>query len=195
MFSDETTINYHPLTNSLNDMIKKKLFALLMASMLLLGCDKVVKTFEESSRSGTVANDDVEAPLNEKSKQYEQALLLSNTFLDLWQKQDFQSIHDNLIDPEVQVQLSAEKLADIYQNVEKTYGELVAFKPQQWAFEPKRAKKQYFLFSIKTVTHQKRKLNYLFQFVLDGEYKQLAGFYVREKPAIRAPGQIHTNKQ
>ncbi len=176
-------------------MKNKFLLAIMAMTFALTGCDKVVSTFEESSRSGTVVNDDVEAPLNEKSKQYENALNLSNEFLTLWQKKAFQTIQDKLVDPEIQDQLSADKLADIYQNVEKSYGKFVSFKPGQWAFEPKRAKKQYFLFSIKSVTHEKAKLNYLFQFMLDDKYEKLVGFYVREKPALRAPGQIHSNKQ
>lgn len=174
----------------------KLLLASSVSTLLLLaGCDKVVDTFDNSSRSGTVANDDVEAPLSDKAKQYENALKLSNDFLALWVKKDFQTIHDTMVDPEVKEQISVEKLADIYKNVEETYGALVSYKVGQWAFEPKKAKKQQFLFSIKAVTHEKKKLNYLFEFVLDGEYKQLAGFYVREKPALRAPGQIHSNKQ
>lgn len=170
---------------------------LLAGGLSLGGCDNVVKTFDNSSRSGSVTNDDVEAPLSDKAKQYKNALQLSNEFLVLWKKQDFQTIHDTLIatDPKVKDQLTVEKLADIYKNVEETYGKLLSYKPGQWAFEPKRAKKEYFLFSIKTVTHEKSKLNYLFQFALDDEYKQLAGFYVRKKPALRAPGQIHSNKQ
>lgn len=169
--------------------------ALVGGALLLGGCDKVMDTFEQSSRSGTVANDDVEAPLSDKAKQYENALKLSNEFLALWVKKDFQTIADTMVDPEVKDQITAEKLADIYTNVEKAYGPLLSYKDGQWAFEPKKAKKQEFLFSIKVVTHEKRKLNYLFEFVLDGQYKQLAGFYVREKPALRAPGQIHSNKQ
>ncbi len=171
------------------------LTALFGVPLLLGGCDDVVETFENSLRSGTVANDDVEAPLSDKAKQYENALKLSNEFLALWQKKDFQSIYDNLIDSEAQEKLSIAKMADIYNNVEKTYGALIDYKPGQWAFEPKRANRQQFLFSIKIVVHEKAKLNYLFQFFLDGEYKKLVGFYVREKPALRAPGQIHTNKQ
>lgn len=174
----------------------KNLSAVMLGVLLLLaGCDKVVKTFEESSRSGTIANDDVEEPLSDNAKQYENALKLSNDFLALWEKEDFQTIYDTMIDPEVQDQLSVEKMADIYKNVEKTFGPLIHYKQGQWAFEPKKAKKQHFLFSIKVVSHEKAKLNYLFEFVLDGEYKKLAGFYVREKPALRAPGQIHSNKQ
>lgn len=167
----------------------------LVALLLLSGCDKTVDTFSDSLRSGSITNDEVEAPLSEKAKQYENALKLSNTFLALWEKKDFQTIHDTLIDPEVKAQLSVEKLADIHKNVEAAFGPLQYYQKGQWAFEPKRAKKQYFLFSLKSVTHEKAKLNYLFQFVLDGEYKQLAGFYVREKPTLRAPGQIHSNKQ
>lgn len=173
----------------------KKIIILLIVTLITTGCDKVIDTFDESSRSGTIVNDDVESPLTDKAKQYENALKLSNDFLMLWQNKEFQTIHETMIDPEVQDVLSVEKMADIYNNVEKTFGELVGFKSGQWAFEPKRAKKQYFLFSIKTVEHKNKKLNYLFQFVLDGEYKKLAGFYVREKPALRAPGQIHNNKQ
>lgn len=177
---------------------KPILLTVLTGSLLLLGgCDKVVKTFDDSSRSGSITNDDVEAPLAENALQYENALKLSNEFLALWEKKDFQTIHDTLIatDPKVKDQLTVEKLADIYKNVEETYGKLHSYKPGQWAFEPKKAKREYFLFSIKTVTHEKTKLNYLFQFALDNEYKQLAGFYVRKKPALRAPGQIHSNKQ
>ncbi|PID65603.1 MAG: hypothetical protein CR975_06495 [Gammaproteobacteria bacterium] len=166
-----------------------------LIALALTGCDEVVETFEQSSRSGTVIDDDVEAPLSDKAKQYEKALELSNRFLVLWQKKDFHSIHEQLVDPEMQSRLSVEKLADIDSHVEKAYGKLVGFKKGQWAFEPKRAKKQYFLFSIKSVTHEKTKLNYLFQFVLDNKYEKLVGFYVREKPALRAPGQIHSNKQ
>lgn len=177
-------------------LAKAILLAVITGGALFFGgCDKVVKSFDDSSRSGTVANDDVEAPLSDKAKQYENALKLSNDFLALWARKDFQTIHDTMVDPEVKEQISVAKLADIYKNVEETYGALVSYKTGQWAFEPKKAKKQQFLFSIKAVTHEKRKLNYLFEFVLDGEYKQLAGFYVREKPALRAPGQIHSNKQ
>ncbi len=170
---------------------------LFSVPLLLAGCDDVVETFDNSSRSGTVANDDVEAPLSDKAKQYENALKLSNEFLALWQKKDFQTIYDTLIDPDPKVKsvLTVEKLREISDNVAQQYGELVEYKPMQWAFEPKRAKKEYFLFSIKSVKHEKGQLNYLFQFFLDGEYKKLAGFYVRKKPALRAPGQIHSNKQ
>ncbi len=174
----------------------KKLLAIALCTLVtVVGCDNVVDTFEQSSRSGTVANDDVEAPLSDKAKPYANALKLSNEFLSLWQQKDFKTIYETMVDPEVQDQLTAEKMADIYKNVEEVYGPLISYKVGQWAFEPKKAKKQQFLFSIKVVTHEKRKLNYLFEFVLDGEYKKLAGFYVREKPALRAPGQIHSNKQ
>ncbi len=176
----------------------KNAFILAVITLIvstLTGCDKVIDTFEESSRSGTVINDDVEAPLSDKAKQYEKALDLSNEFLVLWQKKDFQTIHNQLVASEMQSQLSVEKLADIDSHVEEVYGKLVSFKKGQWAFEPKRAKKQYFLFSLKSVTHEKAKLNYLFQFVLDNKYEKLVGFYVREKPTFRAPGQIHSNKQ
>lgn len=173
---------------------KKHIIILLMV-FSLLGCDKLSGTFNDSLRSGTTANEDIEAPLSEKAEQYRHALEVSNQFLQLWQKQDFQTIYDELVDPEVQDKLSVEKMAEIYQNVEQTFGEFVSFKPKQWAFEPKKAKRQYFLFSIKTVEHKEAKLNYLFQFTLDGEYKKLAGVYVRERPKFRAPGQIHNNKQ
>ena len=177
-------------------MIKKQCQILLfLAISLLLGCDKVIDSFKESLRSGSIAYDDVEAPLSEKAKKYKNALNLSNDFLRLWQKKDFEKIYQTMIDPEVKDLLRVEKLADIYKNVNNTYGDFVGYKPSQWAFEPKKAKKQYFLFSIKRITHKKRKLNYIFQFVLDGEYKKLAGFYVREKPALRAPGQLINSKQ
>ncbi|MBS9777356.1 MAG: hypothetical protein KGV50_01205 [Gammaproteobacteria bacterium] len=171
------------------------LLAMLLSTSIISGCDNVIDSFESSSRSGTVANDDVEAPLSDKAKKYENALVISNKFMELWINKDFKTIHSSLIDPEVQEQLSEVKLADIYSNVEKTYGKLESYKVGQWAFEPKKAKKQHFLFSIKVVTHKNKKLNYLFEFVLDGEYKKLAGFYVREKPTFRAPGQIHSSKQ
>ncbi len=171
--------------------------AIIAGTLMLNACDDVAETFEQSMRSGTVSNEYIEAPLSEKAKEYQVALETSNQFLSLWQKKDFQTIYDTLVDadPKVKSVLTVEKLREISDNVVQQYGELVEYKPMQWAFEPKRAKKEYFLFSIKTVKHEKGQLNYLFQFFLDGEYKQLAGFYVRETPTLRAPGQIHTNKQ
>lgn len=181
--------------NKPNLLNKKHLLITFIAMFSLTACDKVSGTFNDSLRSGTSANEDIEAPLSEKAERYRHALEVSNQFLSLWQQQEFQTIHDELVDPEVQDKLSVEKLSEIYNNVEQTFGEFVSFKPKQWAFEPKKAKKQYFLFSIKTVEHKGAKLNYLFQFVLDGEFKKLAGVYVRERPRFRAPGQIHSNKQ
>lgn len=163
----------------------------------LWACKDAVDTFETSVRSGTITNDFVEEPLTEKAQQYQQALSVSNRFLALWQQRDFAAIERELIHPsQVETQaLSAARLAEIYQNVEKEYGKMLLYKPQQWAFEPKRAKRQYFLFSIKIVQHEKATLNYLFEFLLDEKYEKLIGFYVRPKPTLRAPGQIHNNKQ
>ncbi len=174
------------------------LIVLTCLGIMLTACEKkdttLFETLSNSSRSGTVTNDDIEAPLDKKSKKYEKALEVSNRFLSLWQQRDFQTIHDELIDPEVYEILTVEKLADIHKNVEQYFGPMVSYKPMQWAFEAKRKKKQYFLFSIKVVHHEKESANYLFQFLLDGGFEKLIGVYVREKPTLRAPGQIH-NRQ
>ncbi len=180
-------------------MKRTVIMTVLSATLLLSGCDENEGTFQQSTRSGTVSNDFVEEPLTKNAKKYEQALLLSNRFLDLWAEKKFQEIHDQLIDPELldddkQEILSVEKLADIHKNVEEAFGPMVGYKKMQWAFEPKRKKKQYFLFSIKIVQHEKGQANYLFQFLLDGGFKKLIGVYVRPKPTLRAPGQIHTER-
>ncbi len=93
----------------------------------------------------------------------------------MWQKKDFQTIHDELIDPDLRNKdgseiLSVEKLASIHS-----------------------AKKQYILFSIKTVEHKDKKVNYFIQFLLDGGFEKIIGFYVRERPILRMPGQVHNN--
>ncbi|PIE44876.1 MAG: hypothetical protein CSA45_04995 [Gammaproteobacteria bacterium] len=166
----------------------------------LSGCERnqdatLTETLSNSVRSGSVSNEDVAAPLSEKAQRYEKALEVSNRFLELWYQKDFKTIADTLIDPEMQGTINAEKLADIHKNVEAYFGPMMGFKRMQWAFEPKRKKRQYFLFSIKVVHHEKEMVNYLFQFLLDGGFEKLIGFYVREKPALRAPGQIHNNIQ
>lgn len=165
---------------------------LATAAWILSACGDVDEVFDQSMRSGNVSNEYVEAPLTEKAKKYEAALQTSNQFLQLWQQQDFKTIHETLVDPEVQDILTVEKLQEIAANVEDAYGPMQAYKPMQWAFEPKRAKKQYFLFSIKTTEHEKGHLNYLIQFLLDGGFQKIIGVYVRETPTLRAPGQIHT---
>lgn len=166
--------------------------AVLVMALLLGACGEVSEVFEQSVRSGHVSNEYVEAPLSDKAKKYEMALTTSNQFMQLWQQQDYQTIHDTLIDPGVQDILTVDKLRDIAENVTQSYGSFVKYKPMQWAFEPKRAKKEYFLFSIKTVEYEKGRMNYLLQFLLDGGFHKIIGVYVRETPTLRAPGQIHT---
>ncbi len=180
-------------------MNKTVLLTLLSATLLLSACKENEGTFQNSMRSGTISHDFVEEPLTKKAKKFEQALKTSNQFLDLWAKKDFQTIHDTLIDPNLRNEkkeeiLTVAKLADIHKNVEETFGPMVGYKEMQWAFEPKKKKRQYFLFSIKIVQHEKAQLNYLFQYLLDGDFKKLIGVYVRPKPTLRAPGQIHTAK-
>lgn len=171
---------------------------LLIAGLGLTACEKREGLFENSVRSGTVSNDYVEEPLSKNAQKYEKALATSNRFLDLWQKKDFQTIHDELIDPDLRNKdgseiLSVEKLASIHKNVENVYGSMLRYKKMQWAFEPKSAKKQYILFSIKTVEHKDKKVNYFIQFLLDGGFEKIIGFYVRERPILRMPGQVHNN--
>ncbi len=180
--------------------MKKTLMIVLLGALALTGCEEKEGTFQNSTRSGTITNDFVEEPLTKKAQKYEQALETSNQFLDLWAKKDFQTIHDTLIDPELldddkKEILSVEKLAAIHKNVEAAFGPMVGYKKMQWAFEPKSKKRQYFLFSIKIVQHEKGQANYLFQYLLDGGFKKIIGVYVRPKPTFRAPGQIHTLRE
>lgn len=187
-----------------------KLTMPLLFTLLLLACNGDTR---DAGRSGTYQDDNLEAPILDKFKPYEPALLTSNTVLDLLIKKQYEKIVDEHVDPIMRPLLNAESIEKVMQTAEEKYGKIVSYKPMQWGFEPKTdhgkrdksdinqkiaekygdkkaGKRIPILFSVKIVEHEKATLNYWFQFPSDGKYEKLMGIFYKEKKGTRHIGQL-----
>lgn len=188
----------------------KKHFLLFILSLSLLACNGDTR---DAGRSGTYQDDNLEAPILDKFKQYEPALVTSNKVLDLLKQKQYGKIVEEHVDDFMRPLLNIESIGTIMNTAEEKYGKIVSYKPMQWGFEPKTdhgkrdkseinkkiaekygdkkaGKKVPIIFSVKIVKHEKATLNYWFQFPSDGKYDKLMGIFYKEKKGTRHIGQL-----
>lgn len=158
---------------------------LIVFTLLLYGCDS---PFSISYRSGSLDDDYIAEPLSDRSAKYEKALNISNQFIERSSTQDYNGIYDELFADSLANQVSKESYLAMMAGVEKTFGQIVHYKPLQWGFFSCSDNDQSYLCSVKIVEHEKGMAKYLFIFVDDGEYKKLSGLKVKKRNGVSPPG-------
>jgi hypothetical protein len=154
---------------------------------LVAGCDGGVVI---ANRSGTVNDDYVEEPISNRSKRYENALLVSNAVIDKLRSAEYHAIHQEFFDPQFQATLDEPKFIAMMKQVELHLGPIKRYKPMQWGFVPRQEAGKNILYSTKIVEHEKGMMNYFFVFTDDGKYQKLAGIHARVRTGTTLPGQL-----
>ena len=170
--------------------MQPRLIASIMSVALLLsssGCDSEVVI---ANRSGTVNDDYVEEPISERSRKYENALLVSNAVLDKVRGAEYQTIYRELFDPRLKSILDEPKFSGMMKQIETHFGPIKRYKPMQWGFVPRKEGGENLVYSVKIVEHEKGMMRYLFVFADDGKYQKLLGFHAKPRTGVTAPGQL-----
>ncbi len=149
----------------------------IISCLLVSGCEF---DFNVSNNSSQGENDYFEEPLSDTSIEYEAALDISNTFVQLVSEGAFGDAH-NLFDDELKENVSIEDLRGMRKSIDGAFGPFVEFKTMQWAFESGSENGEDFVYSTKIVVHQKTDAFYIIGFVDDGRYEKIAGISVRQR--------------
>lgn len=139
-------------------------------------------------RSGPAADDNVEEPLAEDVKPYENALRVANSVLELVKAGDTKSVYEQYLDPRQQQKATAEQFAGFLKAPTKQYGPMLQFKPMQWGFAHRKGDGMKLLYVTKIVEHANGLLAYHFQFEDDGKYAKLTGVTMLPHKVAGPPG-------
>ena len=161
--------------------------AILVLLLLSFACEVRVS---KGTRSGSLSEDYAEEPLSADARQYERALEMSNTIMDLLLERDYRRIVDSLVDRRSAPDITQQRMLDIFRDVESHAGPGLRYKRLQWGFVARQEGARSLLYSTKIVEHEKFKMRYVFIFIDDGTYRRIAGFYVRGYTGVAAPGEL-----
>jgi hypothetical protein len=161
----------------------------ISVALLLVGsgCDGEVVI---ANRSGTVKDDYLEEPISERSKKYENALLVSNAVLDKVRSGEYETIYKEFFDPRLRSILDEPKFTAMMKQIEAHFGPMTRYKPMQWGFVPRKEAGEKLLYSVKIVEHEKGAMRCLFVFADDGKYQRVLGFYAKPRTGVAAPGEL-----
>jgi len=159
----------------------------VLLMLLLTGCDISITA---GNRSGTADNDNVEEPLSNNTKKYENALKVSNEIMDNIISNNFTNIHNNYVHKDMKSTLTEDILKSTYAQAYELLGPIKGYKKMQWGFVPAEENGTDILFSYKLVEHSKDTVNYAFVFYDDGNYEKIIGISVKSFDGIRKPNEF-----
>jgi hypothetical protein len=160
---------------------------LLVALALLSACDFSPQT---NIRSGSLDDDYVEEPLGDFAKRFENALAVSNTFIDLYKSNDFEAIYQDIFSDELRRKVSLDQVRELLGKVKSAKGEIIRFKKMQWGFFNYFEEGRNLIASTKIVEHENGLMKYLFVFDNDGKFEKIVGFRFKERAGVSPPGQF-----
>ena len=162
-------------------MYKKKIIIstvltlIFMVNIILYG-----EKIEYSFRSGTAENEDVEEPLNDNVKPYEECLKNSNMILYLIKEGNLQQIYSRYASDDLKKDVSQENFLSILTSIGQKSGEIISYKPMQWSFII-RAENGFTGIACIKLVHCERSVVY-YQFVFNkNDMTKLIGFGVQPK--------------
>jgi hypothetical protein len=164
--------------------------SLALASLLLLSSAGCEVRFDAAHRSGTVSDDYVGEPLTKDVKKYEHALEVCNEFVRRLKKGEYDSIHAELCAESFQKAVGEHGIETIDRDAVACAGAMKSYKPLQWGFATRVELDRKFLYSVKIVEYERRKIRFTFVFDDDGKYDKLVGVHMRAWDGPRAPGQF-----
>jgi hypothetical protein len=163
----------------------KGAFVLLSILFFLFSCDARMHISEQS---GSADDDYVEEPLSNRSKKYENALNVSNDVLDKIISQDYDSIYDDIFDPQLKTELDKQEFLTLMTGIIEAFGNVKTYKKSQWGFFTGEENGQQLLYSKKIVECENSMVKFLFVFNNDGKYQKIVGLHAREREGVTPPG-------
>lgn len=166
---------------------KIKLVAITCLAVFISACEV---TLSADIRSGTLKDDYIAEPLNSKSQKYENALVISNMFVDHMKAGNVDSIYSKLFSEELRGLISKKNLEDILAQIANEKGEVTNYKKMQWGFITTNENGRDFVASVKIVEHERGVMKYLIVFNDDGKFEEIVGLRFKERAGVSPPGQF-----
>lgn len=167
-----------------------KIFRLFTLAFLLLCLGACDINFNTDSRSGTIEKDYVAEPLSSTSSKYENALLVSNLFIDHLKDGRVDSIYTNLFSAELRKIVPKKEFQQLLNQLTAAKGSVTRYKKMQWGFISGEENGRSFIGSVKLVEHENGMMKYLIVFDDDGKFEEIAGFRFKERDGVSPPGQF-----
>ncbi len=166
---------------------KLRFFVLLCLAWLTVACEVSINT---DNRSGTLEDDYIEEPLGFMSEKYENALRVSNEFVDRMRDGSIDSIYSGLFSEELRGIVSKQDFEKVLAQIFAAKGKITKYKKMQWGFISGKENGRDFLASVKIVEHEKGMMKYLVVFNDDGKFDEIVGFRFKEREGVSPPGQF-----
>jgi len=143
-----------------------------------------------NNRSGTLEDDYIAESLSDMSRKHEDALRISNKFIERMKAGELDSIYEQLFAESLKKLISQEDFKNLINQIHQAKGKILKYKKMQWGFISGQENGETFLASTKIVEHQKGMMKYLFVFQNDGKYSEIIGFRYKERDGVSPPGQF-----
>jgi len=162
-----------------------KLFAFIFICCQIISCtiDTSLKV-----RSGTIENDYVSEPLSDEVIKFEPALKTSNEIVEHIKAGSYQLIYEKYFSERLKVNISIENYLSLMNKLESRVGEVKEYKELQWHFFQHSINSNAYLSSVKIVEYENSEMNFLFDFKLDSDYKEIHGIKLKKREGVLSPG-------
>ncbi len=169
-------------------MIRFVYTIILLSSIATLGACEV--NFGVNNRSGTLEDDYVAEPLSDMSRKHENALRISNKFIERMKAGELDSIYEHLFAESLRKLITQQDFKKLINQIHQEKGKVVKYKKMQWGFISGQEAGENFLASTKIVEHRKDMMKYLIVFRDDGKFSEIIGFRYKERDGVSPPGQF-----
>lgn len=132
-------------------------------------------------RSGTIEDDTLGGPIEDRARKYAPALATANRCLEALQAGNTKQIHAALSD-EFRAKSTEQQCTDLIRQANERYGPIRSFEPTQWKFAARTIDGRRRLACAKVVRHERAALNWTFVFDEGGPYQELIGFQWWTRP-------------
>ncbi|MCR1795720.1 hypothetical protein [Leptospira sp. id769339] len=139
-----------------------------------------------SVRSGTINDDDIEEPLSDRSKPFENYLITSNNIVSKLTKKDLNYVYDFYLESKLKEIFPKDKFIDSMTTFSSRAGKFENFKLMQWNFVNTKIEGNPVVQSIKIVHHSNNVWYYIFTFD-PGNHEKIVGIKTLIKNPNEAP--------
>lgn len=161
---------------------------ILFSSIAILGACEV--NLGVNNRSGSLEDDYVAEPLSDMSQKHENALRISNKFIEKMRAGELDSIYEQLFAESLRKLITQQDFKNLINQIHQAKGKIVKYKKMQWGFISGQENGENFLASTKIVEHNKGMMKYLIVFRNDGKYNEIIGFRYKERDGVSPPEQF-----
>lgn len=137
-------------------------------------------------RSGSITDDYVEEPLDDRAKSFAHALEVSNTLLERIRSGDRSAVYRDGFSTEFHAVATEAAFLQALDEFDKGCGAIVRFKPMQWKFSTFPEGGKRWVKSSKIVECEKLTVEMSFSFIDDDVYAKPSGFHIVPRPTPAA---------